>query len=127
MMMQRGYTGRAGAPSCAEFWINRYQGLLGAFATLCAGFLAYRAAMSEVRRAERRMREARKAALNEQVDELCRDIDALKVAAGYVGTYLGNFPSTGGANDDSYYNCFQQARTKARDFVSQSAVAAPGG
>jgi glucose-6-phosphate dehydrogenase assembly protein OpcA len=36
-----------------EFWLNRYQGLLGAGATLLAGWLAYRAAITTARRAER--------------------------------------------------------------------------
>src|SRR5271155_3103254 len=67
-----------GAPSCAEFWLNRYQGLIGALATLFAGFLAYRAAMSEARRAEQQARNARRAALNDQQRRLCRDIDALR-------------------------------------------------
>jgi hypothetical protein len=46
-----------GAPSCAEFWLNRYQGLIGAAATLLAGFLAYQAAVSDARRAERKARD----------------------------------------------------------------------
>jgi hypothetical protein len=45
-----------GSPSCTEFWLNRYQGLIGALATLFAGFLAYQAAMSQMRRAEREAR-----------------------------------------------------------------------
>jgi hypothetical protein len=53
----------SGSPSCTEFWLNRYQGLIGALATLFAGFLAYQGAVSEARRAERQAREARKAAL----------------------------------------------------------------
>ena len=27
-----------GSPNCTEFWLNRYQGLIGALATLFAGF-----------------------------------------------------------------------------------------
>jgi hypothetical protein len=58
---------------------------------------------------------------------LCRDIDALKTAAGYVDKYLENFPSTAGGNNETYFNAFQTAHIKARDFISQSAVGAPDG
>jgi hypothetical protein len=117
----------SGAPSCTEFWLNRYQGLIGALATLFAGFLAYRAAVSEARRADHRARDARTAMLKGEVDRLCRDIDAMRVAAGYIGKYVAHFPSTPGASDDAYFNAFQNARIKAHDVVSHSAVNAPGG
>jgi hypothetical protein len=112
-----------GAPSCAEFWLNRYQGLLGAIATLFAGFLAYRAAIKEARRAERQARDVRKAVLNEKRDRLCQDLDALKLAASYIDTYVDGFPAN--ATNDAYYNAFMEARTRARDSLSQVAIEAP--
>jgi hypothetical protein len=117
-----------GSPSCGEFWLNRYQGLLGAIATLLAGFLAYRAAVAEARQADTRSRNTQKAMLNGRVEELCRDIDALKVAAAYIRTYLENYPAApdqpaGGI----YYDRYMEARIKGRDFISQSALAAPNG
>jgi hypothetical protein len=114
-----------GAPSCAEFWLNRYQGLIGALATLFAGFLAYRAAVSEARRAERQVREARKAALKDQIQRLCRDIDALKLAASYISEYAGRFPSN--PDKTAFFNAFRLARNKALDFVSHAALSAPDG
>lgn len=46
-----------------EFWLNRYQTLIGATATLIAGYLAYRGAVLSIRQAEeasgRQQREAR--------------------------------------------------------------------
>jgi hypothetical protein len=117
----------SGSPSCTEFWLNRYQGLIGALATLFAGFLAYKAAVSEMRLAVRRAREAQKVTLEGQIQQLCRDIDALKLAASYLGKYLENFPNVGNATNVAYFNSFQGARTKARDFVSHVAAGAPDG
>ena len=114
-----------GAPSCAEFWLNRYQGLLGAAATLLAGFLAYRAALSEARRAERQARDVRRAMLSEKRRRLCQDLDALRLAASYIDSYVSRFPATENATNDAYYNAFMEARTKARNSLSQVAVEAP--
>jgi hypothetical protein len=115
------------APSCSEFWLNRYQGLIGALATLLAGFLAYRAAMSAAKEAERQARDAKRAALNEQMQRLYRDIDALRLAAGYLGEYAGRFPSVENPDKTIFFNAFRLARNMARDFVSQAALSAPGG
>jgi hypothetical protein len=113
------------APSCAEFWLNRYQGLIGALATLTAGFLAYRAAVSEARRAERQARDVRSSALRDKIRRLCADIDALKVAAGYLGTYAGRFPPAENPDQDSYFQAFQNAWVTADDSTSYSALDAP--
>ncbi len=114
------------APSCTEFWLNRYQGLIGALATLFAGFLAYRAAMSAAHRAERQARDARRAALTDQIERVCKDIDNLSVAASYIGTYVQRFPSEG--NDElAYFREFQLARMTVSDAISYAALAAPDG
>lgn len=119
----------SGAPSCTEFWLNRYQGLIGALATLFAGFLAYRAALSEAKRAERQARQAEIAALKEQAHRLYREIDTLRLASGYIGKYLDRFPVWSQERPDKtlYFNIFRLARTMAQDFVSASALSAPDG
>jgi hypothetical protein len=116
-----------GSPSCTEFWLNRYQGLIGALATLFAGFLAYRAALSEMRRAERQARVAREAALHDQIQQLCLDIDGLKLAASYLGKYTEPFPTSANATKVDYFTALQSARIMARDFVSHTAASAPYG
>lgn len=114
------------APSCTEFWLNRYQGLIGALATLLAGFLAYRAAMSAAKGAERQARDARRAALTDQIARLRHDIDVLEIAANYIDTYVGRYPSDG-SNETAYFSACQLARLTANDVVNQAALAAPDG
>jgi hypothetical protein len=116
-----------GAPSCAEFWLNRYQGLIGALATLFAGFLAYRAVLNEAKRAEKQARNARKAVLNDEIQQLCRDIDTLRLAADYIGKYVDRFPSEDKLGKAPYLEAFRQAHIKGQDFVSMTALDAPGG
>jgi hypothetical protein len=115
-----------GVPSCAEFWLNRYQGLIGALATLLAGFLAYRAAMSVAKSAERQARDARRAALTDQIERLSHDVDALNVAARYLGAYLAQYPSEGG-DETTYFRAFRLARLKGSDVISPAALTAPDG
>lgn len=43
---------QAPQPSCFEFWLNRYQTLIGAAAALFAGILAWRGAMRQVAKAD---------------------------------------------------------------------------
>ena len=114
-----------GVPSCAEFWLNRYQGLIGALATLLAGFLAYRAAMSVAKSAERQLR-CQTCGFDGSDREISHDVDALNVAARYLGAYLAQYPSEGG-DETTYFRAFRLARLKGSDVISPAALTAPDG
>ena len=71
--------------ACVEYWIERYQALIGAAATLFAGYLAYRGAMITGLIAEREARAARYENANARFSGLAAEIDLLSTARGYAG------------------------------------------
>jgi hypothetical protein len=115
-----------GNPSCAEFWLNRYQGLIGALATLLAGFLAYLAAMSQAKQAERQAIDAKRAALIDQIERLRHDFDTLNAAGNDLAEYVGRFPSEG-TDETAYFRALHHARFTGGDVIGPATLAAPDG
>jgi hypothetical protein len=103
-------------------------GLIGAAGTVFAGWLAYSAAQESAARAMAEAREAKRAALTEQVATCSADIDRLKVARGYLETYAANFPPTDfNASRRGFVTTFRECHARALDFLSSNAVRAPFG
>ena len=82
--------------------------------------------MKAAKGAERQARDARRAALTEQIERLHQDIHALNVAASDIGKYVGRFPSDT-TNEIAYFSVCQFARQTANDVINQAALAAPEG
>ncbi len=107
-----------------EFWLNRYQGLLGAGATLLAGWLAYRAAITTARRAERQAKDAQRKLLDDRIKRAQLDLDNLKLAASYLDNLANRFPPTD-AGPLEFIKRLKTLRYEAATTLSHSASAAP--
>lgn len=114
----------ASSPSCAEFWLNRYQGLLGAGTTLLAGWLAYRAAMIAAALAESRAKKTEIAVLTEKIARAMLELDNLKLAPAYLDNIANQFPPDN-QPDGAFVVRLRGLRFKARDILSYSAANAP--
>jgi hypothetical protein len=103
-------------------------GLLGAAGTVFAGWLAYSAAQEATARALAMARDAKRAALAEQISSHAENIDRLKVARGYLNTFADHFPSTdSGAPRIGFVATLRNCHAKALDFLSSTATRAPFG
>ena len=107
-----------------EFWLNRYQGLLGASATLLAGWLAYRAAITTAKRAERRAKDAQRKFLDDRIKRAEIDLDNLKLAPSYLDNLANKFPPTNAAPLE-FIKRLKTLRYEAGTTLSHSASAAP--
>jgi hypothetical protein len=78
--------------------------------------------IAEAREEQRRSTFAR---LDREFQQLARDIDRLKLAQGYLGTFSGHFPIAGRL--DGWSRALFFVRKDAAEFLSQSAISAPFG
>lgn len=109
--------------ACFEFWLNRYQGIIGAAATLLAGWLAYRAAVTTAHRADERAKKAELSIIEEKIKRALSDMDALRIAPPYLENIAGKFDDT--KDSAAAIHVLRTLHQKAGLSLSQSAAAAP--
>jgi hypothetical protein len=108
---------------------NLAGGLIGLAGALFAAWLAYSGAQDQLRKLNDDARETARLRAVERFNQACTDLDALKLARGYLSSFAGNFPE----ETDSSYQAYdfamklRQMNQGAHVYLSQSAADAPSG
>jgi hypothetical protein len=108
---------------------NLAGGLIGLAGAIFAAWLAFSGAQDQLAQLNRTTREADRLRAQERFQEAASEIDALKLARGYLESFTGNFPSEsdGGYLSFNFIGKLAELNRKAQVYLSQSAASAPRG
>lgn len=86
---------KTAGPSCAEFWVNRYQtawaGLIGAFAAMTAAWIAWHSIQVQIGREERSFAEAARRTADLEIMQIDREIAMLGIICDRTREFADEF------------------------------------
>jgi hypothetical protein len=108
---------------------NLAGGLIGLAGAIFAAWLAYSGAQDQLAQLNKTTRESDRLRAQERFQEAASEIDALKLARGYLESFTGNFPdqADAGYGGFNYIGKLAELNRKAQVYLSQSAANAPRG